>query len=53
MVEAQASIPDHMIMLTTSPLMFSQEQYFGLERRTSKVDLVVAFNVHLYVFDCL
>ena len=53
MVEAQASIPDHMIMFTTGPIMFSPAQSSALEKRTGKVDFVIALNVHLHVSDCI
>ncbi len=53
MVEAQASIPDHIIMLTTGPIVFSQTLLSALKKRTCKVDLVVAFNVALHIFDCI
>ena len=53
MVEAQASMPDHMIMFTTGPVMLSSAQTSALEKHTSKVDFVIAFNIYLHVSDCI
>ena len=53
MVEAQASMPDHMIIFTTGPIVFSSAQTSALEKHTGKVDFVIAFNIHLHVSDCI
>lgn len=56
MVEAHASMPDHMIILTTGPSLHQQYpsvSRLDLMQRTSKVDRVVAFDVDLPIFDCI
>ena len=53
MLEAQASMPDHMIMLTTGPILFSVAWSSALGRHTGKVDFVIAFDIYFHVLDCI
>ena len=53
MVEAQASMPDHIIMFTTGPIVFSSAHTSALKKHTGKVDFVIAFNIYLHVSDCV
>lgn len=46
-------MPDHMIMLTTGPIVFSYAPTSTLKKLTREVDFVVAFNVDLHIFDCI